>query len=169
MTKSSSGQFPGLFLWLERKSLAQLSISLRFYNELTAKTGGTQLPVVRERDLTNSTVQLTGLPVSEPDTRVTLRIYDFDSPQHEQVMVRYYDECSQASIPIAETIVSLENNATSRQHLPTQISIDVFQSVQIAPATSLRIEVVPWSGNGRLWAFASVNSNDGRVSVFFPN
>lgn len=167
---SSSGTNPGVFFWIERSKLDDVLLSLRLYSSGNALTGGVEVPVVRESDLTTGPVQLFGLPGYNIEAPMTLRIYDFEAGERAEMLVRYFDSCSGSTSPVAEELVIMENfnSVRGRDYIPTQISLDVGPRIDHVAPQSLRIEIVPLTEGVKLWAFASVHTIEGHVSLFVP-
>ena len=67
---------PGRFLWVARNAADRLWLNLRVFDSTrSAKNFGTELPVVRERELfRNTPIFFSGVP-TDPQFRTTLRIY----------------------------------------------------------------------------------------------
>lgn len=125
-----------------------------------ALTWGTELPVVREKDLFLTPLSLLNVPTDER-FRQTLRIYDFDGDQ-SQVRLLIYTMAG--ATPIVDSVVTLAKIREVR-NLHESVAQATFADLRAAfpelPVNErLRIEVQPITTGLRFWAFVSVTNNE---------
>jgi hypothetical protein len=117
-----------------------------------SKAFGTEIPVVREKDFFDHTLELLNVP-TDSLFRVTLRVYDLGTPASIKVDILPMD----ASDPVVSTFVF----PVGRNPEYAQI-LDLLGSFpQLAGKGPLRISIEPPApGAATLWAFASVTNNE---------
>jgi len=155
-----------------RKDLADsLHFSLRLRDTTRQSTAyGTDIPVVRERELRTGPIVLSNVPVSDR-YRQSLRIYEVDrtSDTCKRVQVRLFDMNS------GETLVSREIELTNYQGGPCSVAtfLDAqypngaqihLLAQQLLPDRAGRefigLEVKPLTEGLRYWAFVTIADNE---------
>ena len=112
---------------------------------------GTEIPVVREKDLFGRTLELLNVP-TDPRFRVTLRVYQLGTPAEIGLIIRPLD----SEEPLVSTFVFPAGTPAY-----VQVSDLVATYPQLAGKGPLRILLMPpVSGNPTLWGFASVTNNE---------
>lgn len=125
-----------------------------------ALDAGTEMPVVRERELLTTPVHLLNVPL-DGVSRLMLRIYDVDQPE-ARFRIRVWRQDAEMVAPYIDTEVTARASETG----PFRLQPAYAQHTQfIDPAAlvilplSLRIEVTPLTPGSRFWAFVSVTNN----------
>jgi IPT/TIG domain-containing protein len=113
---------------------------------------GTEIPVVREKNLFNAPFELLNVP-TDPRFRVALRVYDIDSEVFAYVTIYSLDS--------EDALVSTSLQSTSFNPGYAQISDLVAAFPRLAGEGPLRIKIDPGvvGGPHALWGFVSVTNN----------
>ncbi|MDQ6800136.1 MAG: IPT/TIG domain-containing protein, partial [Acidobacteriota bacterium] len=113
---------------------------------------GTEIPVLREKDLFNAVFELLNVP-TDPRFRVALRVYDIDSEAFAYVKIYSMDS--------DDALVSTSMQSTVFNPGYVQISDLVATFPRLAGKGPLRIKIDPGvvGGPHSLWGFASVTNN----------
>jgi hypothetical protein len=156
---SPPGLIPGTVLKVPAGQSAQLSFNLRVRDiSRQAENWGTEIPVVRETELSTSTIQLLNIPV-EGRFRQTLRIYALTTRDGAAptVRVRVY--------PLQDEGKLVELDLPLRVEQPVELAfaqVSAFRETFQLPAsiTNIRVEIEPLTLGLRFWAFVSVTNND---------
>jgi hypothetical protein len=139
---------PGRFLFLLEGKFDQLAANLRVYDvSRDDENFGTEMPIVREHELTTAPIHLPGVPITA-GFRNTLRIYGTKT-----TTVR-------ATIGTQSTDITLTPGASAFD--PAYAISTAFPSAAPGEASTLRVTVTPLdtSANAaRIWAFVSVTNN----------
>jgi hypothetical protein len=162
VTIQSWEPFPPVFLFVESGHVDELTVNLRIEDESRqALTWGTEIPVVRERDLFTGRLDLINVPL-DARFRQALRVYDFDNREGRQVRLQIYG--SDPSVALVDTILSLTSppgtlNATV---LPgyAQVSPLADAFPQLAGQSRVRLQLTPVTEGLRFWAFVSVTNDE---------
>jgi hypothetical protein len=134
-----------------------------------AETWGTEVPVVRERDMRTQTFALVNIPVTD-GFRNTLRIYDIDGRSDADVRVRLFSVTLQpvagpgvSSSPdqlLGERLLRLAPPAFEPSRNPGYLQIgDLSEIASLGAAERVTIEIEPVSPGLRIWAIVSVTNN----------
>lgn len=186
----------GAFLYVGSPGVSKVSFTLRVQDvSRQAQTWGTEVPVVREKDVRTGKIQLLDVPV-DTHFRSALRIYDFDTSANEpsrQVRVRIFDMCGIGPLdgrcserPLVDTVLDLPNSFQGMEPFPPVPAMNMIGSLldafpqltsvkptQMAggvsrPAT-VRIEIDPVSAGLRFWAFVSATNDETQhVTIIAP-
>lgn len=146
-----------VFLYLRRPGNESISFNLRVQDlSRQSLTWGTELPVVREKDVFRTRVSLLNVPVAER-FRQALRIYDYDFDS-SQVRIRMYAQATDALL--VDDTVTLR--ALVSKETPALVFInDLVQRYPSLVSTDrVRIAIDPVTPNMRFWAFVSVTNNE---------
>jgi hypothetical protein len=149
----------GAFIWVDSSQMHHLTFQLRVQDlSRQESTWGTELPIVRERDFVDDRLTLVDVPDSE-NFRQTLRVYDADGIRNAIVMVRFYDQASEALL--LEVPVQLERIGSYPPD-PSQAQVAFWTDdfADLRPAERLRIVIEPVTPGIRLWAFVSITHNE---------
>lgn len=151
----TSRQGGGQFIYVDR--VDGLHFNLRVRDTTRAGvTFGTELPVVRDRDLLTEPLVLLPVPV-DAAFRATLRIYDATFAGVVRARVRIF--AIESTTLLSEQEVQLE----TREGLPFTPGYAQLALESILPTSSqgqVRIEIDPLSPGMKYWAFVSVTSNE---------
>ncbi|HEY0155996.1 MAG TPA: hypothetical protein VGF28_01750 [Thermoanaerobaculia bacterium] len=147
----NGGTYPhGVALLVTRRDAEDLAFSLRVRDVSRVAEGfGTEVPVVRERDMDVGTMTLLDVPL-DPRYRVKLRIYAFGAAHGDTGFVRYGGR--HVNYTVTRHCDSYESCAAT----PAYAELDLPAG---EPGTREIVSVVP-PGNSLAWSFASVTNND---------
>jgi hypothetical protein len=157
---------PGVLLHVRRSFLDDLAFNLRTQDlSRQSLTWGTEIPVVRESDLSITNIVLANIPLDER-FRQALRVYDIDSKSSSSVRVRVYP--IEASIPLVDTTLTLTRPSpspcvgTQEDCYPSYAEIQNFRASfpSLAGHESVRVQIDSLSAGLRFWAFVSVTNNE---------
>jgi hypothetical protein len=155
----------GLMYYPLRSVADNVRFSARIFDATrSAVNGGTEIPVVRERDFRTDGIVLVDVPTA-PLFRLALRVYDPD--QHDGGLVHMRITAIDSQTPIVESTITL--SYPIRTILP-----DLFPSrpafayigdlliahPELSGIASLRIELTPVTQGMRIWALVTVTNND---------
>jgi hypothetical protein len=157
---------PGVLLWVRKDRIANVDFELRVQDmSRQALTWGTEILVVREKDLRAAPFRLLNVPLDER-FRQSLRIYDVSAGATAAVLVRFID--ADVGRVMHEQVLGFP-----AQPVPP---FGVFQQFRLLPGYTeigwvaslpelrdsgrVHIEVVPLAPEQRLWAFVSVTNNE---------
>lgn len=169
--RTGSDQLPGSLLKVRRDLGDDIAFQLRIQDvSRQALTWGTEIPVVRERDLYNGPIRLLDVPFDER-FRQTLRVYD-PLPHEGCVVVgiRYFDMESGETLHTEEATLARDD---CRQQLGS-VFPNVFEAHDLAGRLgvfegTVGIEITPLGESDRIWAFVSVTNNETQhVTVVTP-
>lgn len=154
----------GAFLFIDRTGAADVTLSLRIRDTSRAlETWGTSIPIVRERDVATSRLELLDVP-TESQFRSALRVYDFDDAADRSVSVKIYSKSG--TTPLVEAVMQLRQLTDSEANLqlvgrPGRFAINDIVAFfpQLAAVPRVRIEVTPVTPGLRFWAFVSTTHN----------
>ena len=155
---SLDGAYPGLFQFVSKPGNERVSFNLRVFDiSRQSLTWGTEIPVVRERDVRTGTVALLNVP-TDSRFRTMLRVYDFDGALNHTVLVRFYADQD----VLAETRLTLSHLGEVTGEIPGYAQIGNFTDTfpQLSAFPRLRVEITPISEGVRFWAFISVTNNE---------
>lgn len=165
-TRIVDGHYPrGVALLVPRPEADRLSFSLRVRDESRQAEGfGTEVPVVRERDLiTDRPIELLDVPL-DPRYRVKVRIYAFDPIFHNNLGWITLTDTETRAITW-EQEVRLTRDCTGCPTTPLYAEID------LRPGRRNERVVISIQGprGAPSWAFATVTNNDTQqVTVVSP-
>jgi hypothetical protein len=159
--KHGGGYPRGKLLWVPRPEAPDLALALRVRDVSRQAEGfGTQVPVVREKDMVHgSLIQLLDVPL-DPRYRVKVRIYMIDP-----VLAPFLGGA--VTIPRGDTRLDLPFTLTRQdaRNEPYYAEVDLPQG---AVGERVRVEIrLPLDAIG--WAFASVTNNETQqVTIVAP-
>jgi hypothetical protein len=163
---------PGRLVYLSRPSADNAAMNLRVFDGArTVLDPGTEVPVVRERELLSRPVTLLNIPTS--NNRLLLRIYDavlVDARFRVRVLAQSETVNSQ---PIAEFELHATTTETGELRMSPAYAQQEIVPPPLAvagPAAVLRVEVTPLTAGSRYWVFVSVTNNStSHVTTVTPN
>jgi len=165
---STDGSYPGTFQFVSKPGNDRVFFNLRVVDlSRQSLTWGTEIPVVRERDVRTGTVALLNVP-TDSRFRTMLRVYDFDGSLSHTVLVRFYAEQD----VLAETELTLSHLGAVTGDIPGYAQIGNFTDTfpQLSAFPRLRVEISPISEGVRFGAFISVTNNETQhVTVIAPS
>lgn len=155
---------PGQLLWVSRNAADDVSFSLRFADTARgALNGGTDMPVVRESDLSLKPLHLLNVPMTH-DYRVLLRLYETAYEDSIFRIVVYAYDASGVQRVLIQDEIGISNPQeglfrTETAYLQYDVTRLLDRDDQAWPET-IHIEIVPLKPGSRFWAMASVTNND---------
>jgi hypothetical protein len=160
---------PGIFLFLRKPGASNVALNLRVRDlSRSSESAGTEIPVVRQRDMLTATAHLLNIP-TDARFRQHLRIYGMSSPSGG-ADVRVRISALDSSATLAEQTLSLRS-AERQSSIPTGpafISFPAYGEIsaltstfpQIQASARVRIEVEPMTPGLVFWTFVSVTNNE---------
>ncbi len=155
----------GLIYYPLRSVADNVRFSARIFDaSRSAVNGGTEIPVVRERDFRTDSIVLVDVPAA-PLFRLALRVYDPD--QHDGGLVRMRITAVDAQTPIVESTITL--SYPIRTLLPdpfpnrpafAYIGDLLTAHPELSRIASVRIELTPVTDGMRIWGFVTITNND---------
>lgn len=123
-------------------------------------TWGTEIPVIREKDVFTSVAQLLSVPTDDR-FRVALRVIDYDIVANRKIHYRIFDFASAAALAEGDLTLTTAADAQYPEFMPGWGGfLDLIGAhPQLRAAETLRIELTPEPGL-RYWAFVSVTNNE---------
>ena len=158
------------FLYLEHVEDRPLAFNLRVRDlSRQSESWGTEVPLVRSEDaFVGRPMTMLNVPY-EPESRITLRIYDLDGPTGGLVPVTVFH--NETNLAIASTIVHLPEGAyTDTPSLPGYVELDPKSLPGLLIGVDrVRIQVGDVGLPKRLWAMVSVTDLETQqVTVITP-
>lgn len=153
----------GQFYYVRREDASKVWLNSRVW-DLTreAETAGSEIPIVRERELVAGENAIVGIPVA-PHYRHTLRVYDFAATHGGQVAIRLYaDEETTPRANVVRTLAVSSDVRTTTADLPVfpgYLELDPATLANVSDAATIRVEIAPVTPELRLWSFVSVTNN----------
>lgn len=139
---------PGRFLILLDGVFDRLAANLRVYDvSRNDQNFGTEMPIVRERELTTAPIHLPGVPITA-GFRNTLRIYG--------------TKATTVRVTIGMQTMDIALTPSANIHDPAYAISTVFPTAAPGGASTLRVTVTPLDTSenaARIWAFVSVTNN----------
>jgi hypothetical protein len=152
---------PSRLFYVSRGLADQLSFGLRFGDvSRDVLHAGTEMPVVRERDVLTTRAQLFDIPTSH-NYRVLVRVYDLQLTNASFRLSFYPQEAGDQAAPLytvdlqasAPQIGAFRTEAAYSQYNP----VGLLSSGAVLPE-KVRIEVTPLTPGSRFWVFASITN-----------
>jgi hypothetical protein len=154
---------PGRIIYLNRAASNDAAINLRVLDDSgIAVDSGTEVPVVRERNLLTAPTRLINVPVL--NNRLLLRIYDLSSnPAQFHVRVVSLSETPQ-TVPLVETTLTAVAFDDGPFHVTPDyaefpIEINVNGPILLPKDAAVSVEITPLTPGSRYWAFVSATNN----------
>ena len=170
----------GAFIYIDRAHADDVQLDLRAQDVSRPDTHwGTALPVVRDRNFRDGSVTLSDLPVSQ-EFRSRIRVYGADVLRPVGVRFTVWgipnrDVDVRSGDQLLGTIDYSLLPQLSDPGFPNQFSPSTLEVANIESAlpamgyTRLRIDIAPRVPGTRIWAFATVTSNQTQqISVIEP-
>ena len=157
----------GAFLFIDRDRVDDIHLNLRIQDvSRQALTWGTEIPVVRARDVFTGPLLLLDVP-TDARFRQSLRVYDFDDDIGREVRLRILSvESGQGGLPAPPDRLLVDTNLTltsiRQLHAPGSAEIGWLVSTfpQLTSSERVRIELTPVTPGLRFWAFVSITNNE---------
>jgi hypothetical protein len=166
LTPSTVGSWPHGYLFVvPREQADDLDFSLHIRDlSRQAESFGTEVPVVRERDLPRSPIVLLDVPLN-PRFRSMLRVYDVNAIDGAPIRIRYrLDDGSQAGGESRHILTTLIRCVTTPCWFPepAAIALPLFDAALPPNITQdhLHVEIEPLDPRSRLWALVTVTNNE---------
>lgn len=150
---------PYRLVYFNRDAADGAALNLRVYDSARSTLdAGTEVPVVRERELLKSRTMLMNIPTA--GNRFLLRVYDValtDAMFHVRVFPQ--SEAADAQ-PLAEYDLRATTTTTLElREFPAYAQQTIELPAVAAALTAIRVEVTPLSSGSQYWAFVSVTNN----------
>jgi len=156
-------------LYVDPAHADDLRFNLRIYDQSrTRMTWGTEVPVVRERDLRSAQIEIFPVPLNG-HFRQALRIYDPFRLGTGEVEARFFAARTGELIATRTVTLAVYERSMSfggiDQSFPglaefNNLMIDVPELAAVPSTEQLRIEVVPVTPGLRFWAMVSLTNNE---------
>lgn len=171
-----AANLPSRLLLVEKQKADMVRFDLRVQDiSRQAETWGTEVPVVRERDLRTSRLTLLDIPVGS-DFRSTLRIYDPDQTANASVRLRYFGTRPDLRTPfnwrptgdptpdelLLDEVRTFPANMGDDRYawFPAYLQLaDFADRLELRTAQRLRVEITPLTQGLRIWAFVAITNN----------
>lgn len=156
---------PGYVMKIDRRYVDDLHFSLHSKDLSRSSTSaGTEIPVVREREMYNGTIVFPAIP-TDARFRQLLRVYDPFPRDGRQVRVRVFAQ--DATQPIVDRVLPFaitlrKSDNTPHPSHPGYVQYDpreIFNLPTIMPL-ALRIQLDPVGEPFPYWGFVSITNND---------
>ena len=151
----------GAVLYLASPAVGDLGDDIAFDLRIvdlsrSATAAGTEIPVVRDRDLYTSTIHLLNVP-SDSRFRLALRVFEMNLDR-AQFAVRIFDQTTNGLL--AARMVTTSLNVPPGGFTPAFAEITDILSGIAAPPSKIRIEIEPLTAGGSSWAYVSITNNE---------
>ncbi len=166
LTPSTLGSWiHGYIFAVPREQASDLDFSLHIRDlSRQAESFGTEVPVVRERDLPRSPIVLLDVPL-DPRFRKMLRIYDLSAIDGTPVSIRFrLDDGTPVGGESRHLLTTVIRCVTTPCWFPepAAIALPLFDAALPPNITQdhLHVEIEPLAPHSRLWAFVTVTNNE---------
>jgi hypothetical protein len=157
---ASSGENPSRIVYLGKDQASSVALSMRLVDLNQAEVyAGTEIPLVRERSLRTTTLQLLNVPF-HPAFRLLLRVYDTALPNASfRVNVYPADHDGAPALASFDLTARTEQSGVFR-NVAAYAQADLRASLAGLPLPeSARIEIVPLQTGSRFWSFVSITND----------
>jgi hypothetical protein len=147
-------------LWVREPN--DVSFSLRFADvSRSSLNGGTDMPVIREKELLRRPAQLFNVPLNA-QFRVLLRVFDVAySSSKFRVTVYAQTEGETAPLHSAEvTATTVQTGEFKSEAAYAQFDVTDLLRMERTWPEAVRIQIDPLTAGSRYWGFASVTNNE---------
>lgn len=156
-----ANQVAGTVVYLISPAVGDLGDSLAFDLRIvdlsrSATAAGTDIPVVRDRDLYTSTIHLLNIP-TDARFRLALRVFEMNLDR-AQFAVRIFDQATN-SLLVARTVTT-SLNVPPGGFTPGFAEITDLLSGVAAPPSEIRLEIAPLTAGVASWAYVSITNNE---------
>lgn len=153
---------PGRIIYLNRGAADGAVMNLRVFDDSgIVVDAGTEVPLVRERDLLTNPTTLLNVPLL--NTRLLLRIYDLYTSNtlfHVAVFVAGSDVPANPLAEATLTAVALDSGdfhvTPAYAEYPIQVNLG---PVLLSKDAAVRVQITPMTPGSRYWAFVSATNN----------
>jgi hypothetical protein len=165
LPSSIYGSFPepGRIIYLNRTTANDAFMNLRVVDDSgIVVDAGTEVPVVRERNLLTNPTTLVNVPLQ--NNRLLLRVYDISSAVTRfHVSVSLQSETAPTG-PLADTTLTAVAFDSGDFHVTPSyaeypIALTIPQLILIAKDAAVRVAITPLTPGSRYWAFVSATNN----------
>lgn len=122
----------------------------------SATAAGTEIPVVRDRDLYTSTIHLLNVP-TDARFRLALRVFEMNLDR-AQFAVRIFDQTTNGLL--ATRLITTTLNVPPGGFTPGFAEMTDLLSGVAAPPSEIRIEIEPLTAGESSWAYVSITNNE---------
>jgi hypothetical protein len=168
--KPLASPLPGTVLYVDASAAPAVHIGLRLQDlSRQSETWGTEVPVVRDKDLYGTSFELLDVPLTD-GFRQLLRLYNVNNTNMAttHARVRFYrldpaiyslTDLSGARFPpdallLEQTVTFAVENFLGYAEIPNIATVPA-----LAGTSRIRIEITPIEPDLRLWGFVSVTNN----------
>jgi len=161
---------PGSLLYVDSTAAADVHVGLRLQDlSRQSETWGTEVPVVREKDMYVTTFELLDVPLTD-GFRQILRLYNVNAVgtpvAHARVRFYRVDPAVYSltdpfgprppadPLLLEETVTFAVNNGLGYAEIP-----NIAAMSSLMGSSRVRIEIIPVEPNVLLWGFVSVTNN----------
>jgi hypothetical protein len=122
----------------------------------SATAAGTEIPVVRDRDLHSSTIHLLNIP-TDARFRLALRVFEMNLDR-AQFAVRIFDQTTNGLLAARNITTSL--NVPPGEFTPGFAEMPDLLSGVATPQSQIRVEIEPLTSGAASWAYVSITNNE---------
>lgn len=162
--------WPAVVVYVEREHASEVTFGSRIRDTSRMRdSAGTQVPVVREDQMTTGPVAILNVPVA-PRFRHTLRVYALPDAEAPEVEVRYFRQPDPSGprldllphlLRVDRVQLRTRASALDFNHFPPIAEITSIETFpEVSGESTMWIEVVPTSPNTRVWAMLSITNNE---------
>ncbi|MEA2489255.1 MAG: hypothetical protein QOH21_1047 [Acidobacteriota bacterium] len=155
---------PSRVLFLSKAEAKNVSMQLRVADVSRGTLdAGTELPVVRDRELLTGDAQLLNVPYAPSRFRMMLRIYDLAYSQSRFRVTLYAQEEGAGSSALYSAELNAESFETDEfrsQAAYAQTNFDELELLDRNWPTAFRIEITPLTPGSRYYPLVSVTNNE---------
>lgn len=160
--QTPTGTPPGALIWVKDEIVSDVRFSLRVQDiSRQALTWGTEIPVVRERDLFRRAIHLHDVPL-DPRFRQSLRVYDpLPHTGCRSVRIRFIDQ-EDGSVLLDETaeLRRSDCNQTAGSVWPSAMEWHGLAERAGHHSGRMVIEITPLQDDMDIWGFVTINNNE---------
>ena len=153
---------PGRIIYLNRTNANDAVMNLRVVDDSgIAVDAGTEVPLVRERDLLTNPTTLLNVPLL--NTRLLLRIYDLYTSNTVFQVAVFLQGTDAPANPLAQaTLTAVAQDSGDFHVTPAYAEYPIAVNlgpVLLAKDAAVRVQITPMTPGSRYWAFVSATNN----------
>ncbi len=155
------GNAPGLLMFVQQPA-DRIRFNLRVQDlSRQSQTWGTEVPVIRERDLFTDRTQLLNVPLTS-QFRDMLRVYDPDARSDGRVQVRAFNLHNGLTHGSIEVFLTAPSSDVDQRYRPSYAQIADLLATFPAAANqpTIGLEITPLTSGLRYWAFVRVTNDE---------
>lgn len=160
----------GTIVYLVSPKVGDLGDNLAFNLRIvdlsrSATAAGTEIPVVRDRDLYRSTIHLLNVP-TDARFRLALRVFEMNLDRG-QFAIRIFDQTTNAQL--ATRTITTVLSVPPGEFTPGFAEITDLLGDIAAPPSQIRIDIEPLTSGVAAWAYVSITNNDSQqITLITP-